>query len=138
LASPAVEVEHVNVLHDQPVVSEAERCVHVVDDRIAGLGEGVVRPPMRRTPVTVGLMVEQLDPQIGRLTGQHAPHPARFARIQRAKHRVGEARDGRIASGHPLSGALGKRAVELLNQLFGRCRHADHPTDPAPTAGSTG
>jgi len=121
-----VEAERVCVFGDQPT-GEAERGPDVVDDRATGLGEDVVRAPARGAARVVGLVLEQLDAQRGRLSGQHPPHRARLVVLEAGEDRVGEARPRRVASRHRVAVAGVEGRVETLDQLL--AHGAQHGTD---------
>ena len=94
---------------------EAQRGAHVVDHRAAGLGERVVRAPVRRAAVAVGRVLEQLDAQVGPALGQHPPHRARLGAAEVDEDRVGEVDVGRVAGLHRRAVALREGAVEALD-----------------------
>ena len=104
------------MVEDQPA-AKPEAGVDVVDDRAAGLGEHVVRPPVRRPARLVGVVLEELDPQVAGRLAEHLPHRTRLALAEAGEDRVGERRVRRVRRRHHLAVAGVERPVETLDQL---------------------
>jgi hypothetical protein len=111
-----VETEAVVVLGNQPIL-EAEDRTYVVDDVAPGRTEGVTGDPVGGTIVLVGLVLRQLDRQVGRAACQHAPHVAGFGTSQLAERRIGKAGIWGVAGRHRLPIPPIHGPVETFDQL---------------------
>jgi hypothetical protein len=74
-------------------------------------------------------VLEQLDPQLVRLRGEHGPHRAGLGAVEVREHRVREVRAGRVARCHRLAVTGVEGGVETLDQLLvGGAHGAEHVT----------
>ncbi len=115
LLRPAAEVEVVDVVGDPAVLGEAELRLDVVDHGAAG-GEGVAGDPVGRAGLLAGLVLVQLDLQVGGAPGQHPPHRADLVSLEIAERRVVKMGPRGVAGGHRGAVAFAERRIEALDR----------------------
>ena len=115
LLCPLAEVELVDVVGDPAVGVEAKSGLDVVDHRAPG-GEGVAGDPVGAAGLLAGLVLVQLDLQIGGAAGQHPPHRPDLLALEVAEGGVAEMGVRRVTGGHRGAVALPERLVEPLDR----------------------